>query len=170
MAWVSNTCHRKSWVSEIQSLVLVAIAEIDRRNAVARNPALAAMIEAAPNKLMAEIVNGVAQPTSPATTPGARAPEPRGGTGWIDPTPLAPPPGVAILDRMMDAADARDRASRIVDAALNRAHRAAIADTPRAPVQEPTVGEGAKPTPARPTENAQPVQPMPAKQSRVSPS
>jgi hypothetical protein len=32
-----------------------------------------------------------------------------GGTGWVAPTPLRPPDGVAQADRLMDAADARDR-------------------------------------------------------------
>jgi hypothetical protein len=31
------------------------------------------------------------------------------GTGWVEPRPLGPPPGVAAADRLMDAADARDR-------------------------------------------------------------
>jgi hypothetical protein len=34
------------------------------------------------------------------------------GTGWVNPRPIGPPPGVAHCDRMMDAADARDRRER----------------------------------------------------------
>ena len=63
-----------------------------------------------------------------AATPNARAPEPVRGTGWSEPAPLAPPPGVALCDAMMDAADARDRAARIVDAAMAR--RGAVAERP----------------------------------------
>jgi hypothetical protein len=36
-----------------------------------------------------------------------------GGTGWVAPTPLRPPPGVAQADRLMDAQDAKDRAELI---------------------------------------------------------
>jgi hypothetical protein len=42
------------------------------------------------------------------------------------------------MDRMMDAADARDRAALIVDAAIGRARRGAVADTTRAPAERPT--------------------------------
>ena len=32
------------------------------------------------------------------------------GSGWAAPNPITPPPGVEICDRIMDAADAQDRA------------------------------------------------------------
>ena len=38
---------------------------------------------------------------------------PGGGTGWMRETPIAPPPGVAQADRLMDAQDRRDRAELI---------------------------------------------------------
>jgi hypothetical protein len=128
---------------ELKALAFWAIAEIDRLRA---NPTQRAMLEAVPDRLMRDIVNdqrrGVSEPSSMATAPGARAPEPRGGTGWIDAQPLKPPPGVDILDRMMDAEDAKDRAAQIVEAAMARRV-------------------------ARPTDNAPPVQPTPAKQSKA---
>jgi hypothetical protein len=36
-----------------------------------------------------------------------------GTSGWRDATPLAPPPGVNILDRIMDHEDAKDRAELV---------------------------------------------------------
>ena len=46
------------------------------------------------------------QPASPRSSAGD-------GTGWIAPTPLGPPPGVAQADRLMDAQDVKDRAELI---------------------------------------------------------
>ena len=42
------------------------------------------------------------------------------GSGWQDEKPLGPPPGIQIMDRMLDAADRRD-----AEDALGRAVRAA---------------------------------------------
>ncbi len=36
-----------------------------------------------------------------------------GGSGWMRETPIGPPPGVAVADRLMDAADRADRAELI---------------------------------------------------------
>ena len=35
------------------------------------------------------------------------------GTGWVEPRPLEPPPGVALADRLDDAQDEIDRAELI---------------------------------------------------------
>ena len=70
-----------------------------------------------------------------------------GGTGWVDPVPLGAPPGVALCDRMMDAADAKARVELIVNAAMAR-----------------RVADAARPTETKPT--GTPVQP--AKQSKAS--
>jgi hypothetical protein len=43
------------------------------------------------------------------------------GTGWRDAGPIGPPPGVAAADRLMDAADARDRADLIAQEARRMA-------------------------------------------------
>ena len=136
---------------ELACLAWFGICEMDRQRAAARNPTLAAMRGAVSDQLMRDIVNdqwrGVSAPASMATTPGARPEPPRGGTGWIDPAPLGPPPRVAIMDRMMDAQDARDRAELIVNAAMAR-----------------RVADAARPTETKPT--GTPVQP--AKQSKAS--
>jgi hypothetical protein len=42
-------------------------------------------------------------------------PESYGPKGWIDNVPLGPPPGVALCDRMMDAADVRDKLARMLE-------------------------------------------------------
>lgn len=40
---------------------------------------------------------------------GPSAPQGEAPKGWQEPTPLGPPPGVALCDRMVDAQDALDR-------------------------------------------------------------
>ena len=44
-------------------------------------------------------------------------------SGWRDPGPLGPPPGVAIADRLMDVQDARDRAQLIANEAQRLAKK-----------------------------------------------
>jgi hypothetical protein len=110
-----------SWAAsppEIKCLVLFALVEIDRQRAAARNPGMMAVVEAVDTKTMQAIVaenrgSGIPAPSSLATSPGAWQPELPRGTGWIDPLPLRSPPGVDILDRMMDVQDARDKLERI---------------------------------------------------------
>jgi hypothetical protein len=112
------------------------------------NPVQRAMYEAVPDSLMRDIVNdhrrGVSPPSSLATTPG-EPPRPPRGTGWADPAPLGPPPGINYIDQMMDAQDARDRAALIVDSVIDQARRGMISraveptpDTHRAPATRPT--------------------------------
>jgi hypothetical protein len=71
-------------------------------------------------------------------------PEPVRGTGWVDPAPLKPPDGIAIIDRMMDVQDQRDRLDRIAAEMERRKTLAELAppelpkakpdqETPRAP-------------------------------------
>jgi hypothetical protein len=55
-------------------------------------------------------------PCSPLATSPNRE-EVKRGTGWADEIPLKSPPGVGILDRLMDAQDAQDRAERAAKAA-----------------------------------------------------
>lgn len=56
--------------------------------------------------IVADNRHSVALPTAKAG-PSVR------GTGWADQKRLAPPPGIAIMDQMMDAEDALDRVDRI---------------------------------------------------------
>jgi len=44
-----------------------------------------------------------------------------GSSGWAREIPLSPPPGVNILDRIMDHEDAKDRHERMVEEARRRA-------------------------------------------------
>jgi hypothetical protein len=44
-------------------------------------------------------------------------------SGWRDPGPLGPPPGIAIADRLMDVQDARDRAQLIANEARRLAKK-----------------------------------------------
>jgi hypothetical protein len=51
------------------------------------------------------------------------APGAGGGSGWVDARPLGPPPGIAWVDRQLDAQDARDKAERLQQAAQAKALR-----------------------------------------------
>jgi hypothetical protein len=64
---------------------------------------------AVPDSLMRDIVrdNRRANASQPTT------PTPLRGNGWVDAPKLSQPPGVALLDRIMDAQDAIDRAERV---------------------------------------------------------
>jgi hypothetical protein len=47
-----------------------------------------------------------------AGLPRSAEAEPVRGNGFVDPKPLGPQPGSKIIDRLMDAQDAEDRAKR----------------------------------------------------------
>jgi hypothetical protein len=69
--------------------------------------AIEAMVGAVPDSLVRALVND--HLAKPAQHP-LRGPEPKtGGTGWSEPRPLKPPPGIEQCDRLVDAADAQDR-------------------------------------------------------------
>jgi hypothetical protein len=66
------------------------------------------------NQVMGGVINDRHAPNNPSMIPpsatsGASPRSAGSGTGYVDPRPLRPPDGVAQADRLMDAADARDR-------------------------------------------------------------
>jgi hypothetical protein len=107
----------KAAPKEIRTLAIWAVGEIDRQNLAARSPGLSATLEAVDAKTMRGIVadnrgSGIPAPSSLASTPNAPRQEPRpGARGWVDPLPLRPPPGIDILDRLMDVEAAKDKAA-----------------------------------------------------------
>jgi hypothetical protein len=50
-------------------------------------------------------------------------PDAGSGTGWVDPRPLGPPPGIRYVDAQIDAQDAKDRAVLVQQAASAEAAR-----------------------------------------------
>jgi hypothetical protein len=42
------------------------------------------------------------------------------GSGWVDPAPLGPPPGLRYVDQQIDAQDAKDKAERTQQQAMRR--------------------------------------------------
>jgi len=72
--------------------------------------AILEMMKAVPESLMREL-RADAQKPNPVT---GGPPQPQQqvvrGSGWIDPRPLEPPPGIRHIDEMMDAQDERDKA------------------------------------------------------------
>jgi hypothetical protein len=75
----------------------------------------------APSGPSAQGIIPSSQPLSNIRTGGS-------GTGWRDATPLAPPPGVNILDRIMDHEDAKDRHERMVEEARRQALAKAVTE------------------------------------------
>ena len=78
--------------------------------------ALRMMVDAVPGAMVRQIVGGNRAPKdlAPLAGGGVRptvASENR--TGWRNPAPLTNPPGVALADKLMDVAHARDRAGLI---------------------------------------------------------
>jgi hypothetical protein len=73
------------------------------------------MIAAVSDRLMADLRNDALKP-NPVTQSVAQLSSDHDGrveirgTGWSEPRPLSPPPGVPIMDRLMDMQDAIDRA------------------------------------------------------------
>ncbi len=82
------------------------------------------MAQAVSDRELREIVRAgnIGEPTSlahsPSAAPTPRHSQPNTRNGWAPETPLSPPPGVAAIDRLMDAEDAKDRAARRISAAL----------------------------------------------------
>ena len=73
------------------------------------------MRQAVSNKLMRDIVaDSYARPTGPSSIiPTDRNAEPVKHTnGWQDAKPLTPPPGIELVDRLVDAQDAQDKRER----------------------------------------------------------
>jgi hypothetical protein len=82
--------------------------------------ALRAMAQDPCNQVMRGVIQDRHAPTGrpgmiPSSQQGGGGPAhvPGGGTGWVQPAPLGPPPGVAQADRLMDHQDAKDRAELI---------------------------------------------------------
>jgi hypothetical protein len=81
------------------------------------------MVNAVPDAMVREIVNGNRAPgtLAPLADANTRPRVAQGNrSGWRDAQPLTNPPGVAQADRLMDAADARDRADLIAAEARRR--------------------------------------------------
>jgi hypothetical protein len=87
------------------------------------------------DQLLRDIVNDhrgdVSTYSSPIAKPkGQQSEEPKNRTGWVDPPKVDQwkPPGIEHIDRMMDQADAIDRAERIRQLAETEALRRAEAE------------------------------------------
>jgi hypothetical protein len=80
--------------------------------------ALAAMVAAVPDQMLREIAMRDNRaptgrpgmiPNSQQSTGGGAANAPGGGTGWVDPAPLRPPPGIHWVDAQLIADDVKQR-------------------------------------------------------------
>jgi hypothetical protein len=71
--------------------------------------ALAEMAGHPCNQVMRDVIQDRHAPTSPGSMIPSTGGSAGDGTGYVDPRPLSPPPGVAQADRLMDAQDRRDR-------------------------------------------------------------
>jgi hypothetical protein len=75
--------------------------------------AMKAMIDAVPEALMSELRMDARKP-NPVNPPSPPQPQvrQRATPNWIEERPLESPPGIKIIDAMMDAQDERDKAER----------------------------------------------------------
>ena len=70
------------------------------------------MLKATPNSVVFDLVDDAFR-SNPVT--GQRNPQsgkgsqPAPGSGWVEPTPLKPPPGIELIDGLVDEQDRRDR-------------------------------------------------------------
>lgn len=82
--------------------------------AVMPSAAVAAMVQAVGDDQVAAIARELRNPPGPSSlSNGSEGPaRPIGRNGWIDETPNKPPPGIELIDRLVDAQDALDRAER----------------------------------------------------------
>jgi hypothetical protein len=135
-------------IDELKAEIAQLRAEVERANppappkfeAVARGPTttdiamsrismsrevMAEMVRAVGGETIRGIVKsgGVGVLQSTATTPTPTRVSAQNTSGWRDPGPLGPPPGIAIADRLMDVQDARDRAQLIADEARRMAKK-----------------------------------------------
>jgi hypothetical protein len=97
---------------------------------------LAAMEAAAPRSVCQDIAarGGVRAPSADGVANAVisvhRSPGLLGTqSGWIEPRPFGPQPGINHVDRLVDAQDARDRAELIAQEARTAAMLKAIAET-----------------------------------------
>jgi hypothetical protein len=83
--------------------------QLERIKAIRRmerhEPWKLAMIEAVPSEVVRDIVRDNRRAAQVATA----TPQPERGTGWVEPAPLRLPPGVELMDRMMDVQDRLDQ-------------------------------------------------------------
>ena len=74
------------------------------------------MINATQDALVRDIVSdgrkGISQSQSMIPTRPEAQPTRRSNRGWVEPKPLQSPPGIALIDAMCEAQDARDKAER----------------------------------------------------------
>jgi hypothetical protein len=59
--------------------------------------------------LVKDFRRGVPQPKSLAQPPDSKSATPTPGSGWVQAPPIGPPPGIAQLDKLCEAADRADR-------------------------------------------------------------
>jgi hypothetical protein len=101
----------------------------ERRMAGASNfspDQLAAMAAACPDDVARDIVarGGMRPPSGHGAGGTVSAPLSRAHpdtSGWRESTPIGPPPGIPLVDKLMDAQDAKDRHDRIVEEAQRKA-------------------------------------------------
>jgi hypothetical protein len=114
----------RAWRNQMHQ---AAEGRMSRANAFSHDQ-LAAMEAAVPADMCRDLVrHGTVQGPSAAGSSGqvtkvsSNAGLVGSNTGWRTATPISPPPGVAIADRLMDAQDARDRHERMVEEARRQA-------------------------------------------------
>jgi hypothetical protein len=76
------------------------------------------LVAAVPDRLMSDLradarkPNPVTQSVAQLTKGGGERVQIQPGSGWVNPNPLTPPPGLNYVDQQVDAQDAIDKAER----------------------------------------------------------
>jgi hypothetical protein len=96
---------------------LMELAKMDRArlraSGVMPQSAVDAMTSVVDDKLMSQLVADSRRTNDPGWLPTEKAdPEKQRGSGWSPLDPIGPPPGIKIMDQMMDVQDALDRKER----------------------------------------------------------
>jgi hypothetical protein len=75
--------------------------------------AIAAMVAAVPASVMRGLVNDAFKPNPVTGSPNPPSTsQVQRTSGWVEPRPIEPPPGIDHVDRPVDAQDKIDRAER----------------------------------------------------------
>jgi hypothetical protein len=100
--------------------MLKLIREFKERLAASVLPqsAVEAMNAAVPTAVIQDIVDDSRKGLAPRSMAETPEPEAWRRTGFVEASPLRPPPGVVQCDRLVDAQDEMDRAQRRIDAEI----------------------------------------------------
>jgi hypothetical protein len=97
--------------------------------------------EAVPTSLIQDLVAD-ARRSSPVAPSSPAAPVQRGGSGWVEPMSMGPPPGQRWVDAQLDAADRADKLDRLREEMARRETLAALSKPATEPAPNTEASDG----------------------------